>query len=99
VTEVVRKNAYRAVWTAVQVGGVAVVKPAHERSVPFASPSRRLCLVYYVPADYLVDAPRRPGSGAEVGGDRGIHDGAPGGWVNAVGTACSARAKVALGDR
>jgi hypothetical protein len=40
-----------------------------------------------------------PGSGAEVGGDRGIHDGAPGGWVNAVGTACSARAKVALGDR
>jgi hypothetical protein len=95
VTEVVRKNAYRALWTPVQVGGVAVVKPAHERSVP--SPSRRLCLVYYVPADYLVDA--RPGSGAEVGGDRGIHDGAPGGWVNAGGTACSARAKVALGDR
>ena len=73
-TEVVRKNAYRAVWTAVQVGGVAVVKPAHERSVPW--PSRRLCLVYYVPADYLVDAPA--GLWPEVGGDRGIHDGAPG---------------------
>ena len=43
------------VWTAVQVGGVAVVKPAHERSVPW--PSRRLSLAYCVPAHDRVDAP------------------------------------------
>ena len=42
---------------------------------------------------------RRVGSGAEIGGDRGIHDGALGSWVNAVGTVRSARAKVAMGDR
>ena len=66
-------------WASVQVGGVAVVKPAHERSVP--SPSRRLCLSCVRPITLLM---RRSGSGAEVAGGRGIHDGALGGWVNAV---------------
>jgi len=42
---------------------------------------------------------RRPGFSAEVADDRGIHDGALGGRVNAVGTARSARARVAMSDR
>ena len=42
---------------------------------------------------------RRPGSGAEVAGGCGSHDGALGGRVNAVGTARSARAKVAMSER
>ena len=58
---------------------MAVVEPAHERSVP--SPLRRSCLSC-VPANYLVDAPA--GCGAEVAGGCGIHDGALGGWVSAV---------------
>ena len=73
---------------------MAVVKSAHERSV--RSPSRRLSLAYYVAMTVLM---RRPGFSAEVAGDRGIHDGALGGRVNAVGTARSARAKVAMSDR
>jgi hypothetical protein len=42
---------------------------------------------------------RRSGSGVEVAGDLRIHDGALGGRVNAVRTARSARAKVAMSDR
>lgn len=93
--EDVEEERTQPIWTAVQIGSVAVVKPANDVQCLAIAP-----LVPGLPRPGPITLlMRRSGSGAEVAGDRGIDDGALGGRVNAAGTARSATAKVAMGDR